>query len=852
MALAQSALSTQTPVSGLNGNTFVIFLPLVNSGNGVISDVQVTAATVNGAFLVNPSLPFKLPAALRSNDFSVLDLQFTGSNLVTGSQHLVTVRGTYQSGGQVFGFTVNRFVTVTVPSGSELTEIQQSVDIDAVIAKANTLPGLDVVADNQALLAMIQSIPDFVQSGIDGPSSSVWAAFADGTPFVLANDRRSTSSSASSSSASPGRTVAQPQIGLVGPANRRRDSVNAGSASAPPTGIPATSQVRLLWADGYPQTGNAIAGALDPWLRAGNYSTNQQIQFPSLFENATIDDLKNVDGDGVLYFNSHGGFWGNGTALYPLTFVVATSIDWSPVFDELYKEDIRPDEGPPRLIAMGVKINGQKVRRYGITAAFVTTYWKKFSDKSFVYIDACSSDDPRPSMDEGSGFTPPQTSAQDFKRAVLSKNVSVYAGWTSSNDVNIALATDLLLFDRLLGANQWDNFSLPFSGFESGEFLKERLSDANGTTFYQRPFDWQSVIQSDAQKHSIQWLEGDRGPFTSPLGVDNISLCDSGPGLPRQHCNAVLQFTPNPDMDDVFGLLAPSIQTLYVDELNNQLHIGGIFGSDPRNSPGDPNGAVFVGYGASAPVPIVNWQANAITTELPTAGESSAGDVFVMVGNHKSNVARLTEWIGTFRTTAVGGGDGSLAQNDTYNVAFRADIRQFRLMIHEAPKDPYYPPEVFIAGSSDARYVCTGAASSQGSLYQWNGSGTLPASNPLAPVPGTFAMFFGVLSHMQLEIALGPNPGGVFANCTYAVYNDLGQLEFQSPLPVCYPPPFSVTLDTQSAIEATPGGSAAFDPSSAPFNCDVQSATPFTPQATAQWDRIPAVAGTPPDPSSAR
>ena len=188
-ALAQSALSTQTPVSGLDGSTFVVFLPVLNSGNAMVRDVQLTAVTLSGASLHNPSLPYKLPEALRPNDSDVLDLQFTGSTLGAGSRHLLTVRGTYQSGGQVFGFTLNRFVTVTLPDSSLLTEIQHWVDIDEVKAQGNTLPGMDAAADNQALLAIIQANPDFVRSGIDAPSSSVWAVFADGTSTIFGNDR---------------------------------------------------------------------------------------------------------------------------------------------------------------------------------------------------------------------------------------------------------------------------------------------------------------------------------------------------------------------------------------------------------------------------------------------------------------------------------------------------------------------------------------------------------------------------------------------------------------------------------------------------------------------------------------
>ena len=393
----------------------------MNSGAAARSTVQVTSVTLSGTALVSPALPFLATSTLPAAQFQSLDLQFAAAGLATGSQHLLTVRGTYQLAGQTLGFTMNRFVTVTVPSGSVLTEIQHWVALDAVVAKANTLGGVDVATGNQSLLAFIETIPDFVQSGIDAPSSSVWAMFADGTPVIFGNDRKLPSNPVNSKSTA--QTVAPIQAAAADRAGRK----DSAGPALPPTEIPASSQVRNLWADGYQLTGDAIVNALVPWLKAENYTPNVQIGLPSDYDpSASVDALKSVGGDGVLYFATHGGFWGNGTLPFPLTFAVATSTPADPIRSTMYANDLQAT--PRNLVVYVPNIGGVFVPRYGITAAFVKTYWKNFSDNSFVYISACSSDDPRPSTN---GIVPPSgeavaQSAPGFQARRCSQNTSRY------------------------------------------------------------------------------------------------------------------------------------------------------------------------------------------------------------------------------------------------------------------------------------------------------------------------------------------------------------------------------------------------------------------------------------------
>ena len=214
-----------------------------------------------------------------------------------------------------------------------------------------------------------------------------------------------------------------------------------------------------------------------------------QISLPSDYDpSASVDALKSVGGDGVLYFATHGAFWGNGTLAFPLTFAVATSTPADPIRNSLYANDLQITPARPRNLVVYVPEigGGVSVPRYGITAAFVKTYWTNFSDNSFVYISACSSDDPRPSTN---GIVPPggkavAQSAQDFKQAVLSKHVSVYAGWSSDVTEEIAVGTDLLCCSiGFLARTNGTVLRYPIAAFAEANFLRRQFQTRTETRF---------------------------------------------------------------------------------------------------------------------------------------------------------------------------------------------------------------------------------------------------------------------------------------------------------------------------------------------------------------------------------
>src|SRR5262249_12562871 len=144
---------------------------------------------------------------------------------------------------------------------------------------------------------------------------------------------------------------------------------------------------------------------------------------------------------------------------------------------------------------------------------------------------------------------------------------------------------------------------------------------------------------------------------------------------------------------DGFRTLAPSTTFVTVDEDANEFLLAGDFGGE--------QGSVFVG---GQEVEVKSWSADKITCNLPQSGAGSAGEVVVRQHFHKSNSVYISEWKGAFTHTVSG--PGSLKQTDTYNVTLRADVRKYRLVIHQPPK--FYGAIVDATQDSTQTYACSG------------------------------------------------------------------------------------------------------------------------------------------------
>jgi hypothetical protein len=548
MAQLEPAFATERPLAGELAKGFFVFLPLFNSGTADADNVQVTSVKLDRARLTTPPLPVPI-GTLSAGDYYELDLQFHKRNLVLGQKYRLIVRGTYEFSNLTFRFTVKRDITVSIPTGFKHRQLRHWVTLDAMQDFANSLPGVDPSADNEAMLTFIQSQPEFVDSGIDASSSSVWATFSNGEQVAFVNDLQvpagSTTDNAPLSPQPP--SVPGEMVGST-----ERVPLNS-ALEAEAVELPASSAVRLLNTLGFGFGASDEVNDLTRMLQPQNYQVNPQD--PSVY------NLKAVGGDGVLVFMSHGGFVGKaGSPTSPLRFGVWTSTKANSYMDTILptSDVFGTTTSPSTLIRYLAKKEWNPLTaswveewHYAITATFVRTYFKAkpFSNNSFVDIEACSGDDPRTGPD----------SAQDFKQAIFDENASVYAGWTATLYDDIRTDSALLVFDRLLGANM---------------FFPEEEPTPSGEVFAQRPFPWTS----------LSGTFGDLLPHN--LGFD-----------PKT--KAVLNFTANPAQNEkdalIFGVLAPSIMNMEVTDgaPPPNFELNGVFGT--------ANGSVTVG--GSNPVP---------------------------------------------------------------------------------------------------------------------------------------------------------------------------------------------------------------------------------------------------------
>ena len=449
------------------------------------------------------------------------------------------------------------------PTPPSLTPEQRLTALDAVKAKFEALKnGANPGAVNQEMLNFILSRPEFAAAGIS-TDSCVWAKYTDGVGLIVVNNREP--DLLSNPSPAPGPEVAQ-----------------SVPASPQPENLPQSPKARLYFALG-PLFSNPLPD-ISNWLTAENYVP--------INEAATVENLRHVGGDGVFFFDGHGGTTetDSGNA-----FVLTTSESPNATRDKQLEADLIPN--PPasglsknRLVysVAIVDVKGGKTLTdefYGITSQFIRDYWGQFSPGSFVFISSCSSGSP---------------GAFGIRDAIKEKGASVYAGWTDTVHGPVIFEATRFVFDRLLGANK---------------------IYAEGDGFKQRPFDYLSVAV-DLPLHG--------------LGRD-------------QQTGANLAFTAFPTNGNSQTLLAPSIWFMEVDSYTNLLTIQGEFGDDP----GANNRAVFVG---GQPCHVLTWANNQILCDLPLSGPGSSGEVIVTVRQQYSNTAYLTEWEGDFIHTVTGKG----------------------------------------------------------------------------------------------------------------------------------------------------------------------------------------------------
>jgi hypothetical protein len=255
-----------------------------------------------------------------------------------------------------------------------------------------------------------------------------------------------------------------------------------------------------------------------------------------------------------------------------------------------------------------------------------------------------------------------------FAVELAAKNAGLVVGWSHVVDTFAIIAAYRFIFDRLLGDNSTNPKESP----------------------PQRPFDYEEVW-ADLKKHGLHLHPNSNGPVTE-------IRYHAGPGS--------------------FGLLAPSIQFVLINESADQAILKGIFGKPP---PGER--AVLIGGLEAA---VVSWEKEEIVCTLPRSGTGSAGDVEVWVRGHKSNVRRITEWNIPMRFAFKDPDHPPLKVSGDVFLRFRADVGDYRSHTHEAPFQPIVG--AVATRDSSASLMGSGSAVIDECTVSWLGEYEFPAS----------------------------------------------------------------------------------------------------------------------------
>jgi hypothetical protein len=404
-----------------------------------------------------------------------------------------------------------------------------------------------------------------------------------------------------------------------------------------------------------------------PLLSANGYTT-------ILSDPGSIGSLKTVSGDGVFYMSSHGGAC-TVPDIDPATGNVRVNPDGTAIgraeFGIWTSSPYNPNDpnefrDDMRLGRVGVGIDTYD-RRTGEERAH---YWI-----TWYFVNAYMNFGQNSlvwfsACHSNSGYS------TSLVAQCLLKGAGLYVGWSDVVGTKACVAAGRFIFDRLLGSNTTNPKENP----------------------PQRPFDYEGTW-ADLRFHGLH---------LHPIG-------GSSPPATTE-----IKYQARAGGTD-FGLLAPSIERVLISETTDQAILKGIFGSPPANER-----AVMIG-GIEAMVD--SWAEDEILCRLPRTGAGSAGDVFVMVRAHKSNVRRITEWNIPMDFEFRDPDRPILKVSGPIFVRFRADVGEYREIPHDPPER--LPVRAAIATrESSADFTGTGTwADDDGEcVYTWEGHETFPAS----------------------------------------------------------------------------------------------------------------------------
>ncbi len=680
--------SIGAPSLQLVSGQLAVSAPIENHGSGTAANVRVTAARLGSvAAVFTPGSPILLgdipPAAS-----APAPLSFPAASLIPGATVLLTLTGTYTTGGnQLLGFTGNRFVTVpTAGGGGGLTPQQRTESMNAANAKFRAVIGPNLGDGNAELLAFLKTRPEFKAAGIS-VDQCVWAQWTDGVLLTFLNNEPPPGAVLPAASLDGGApTAASPRPLAAGaPVPRPVKSAQLAAAGDPPTytSLPQSDNARLIYS--LSDKSSDPTPEIYEWLHSSGY-----VLLPP--QEGTLEQLATIGGEGVLFWMTHGG------ACSGSLYCLFSTTKRTETLDLSYKPDLLDNN----IAECFVQEDSDP--HYCITTNYIQAHWGRFSQNSFVFLNSCGTlrqltTDPN---------SPEVQAALQLIATLFGQGASVVAGWTGFTDFGTSIQSApraaRFVFDRLLGMNA--------------------LSGNLAETPNQRPFPWIQV-QLDMPKHRVGH---------SPLGGD------------------LLFFVNRDQAGDGFGLLAPSIEKITVEESEQDVLVSGFFGTAA-----DPSGRSQELRMGGSTLHVTEWFPGRIRATLP---KDVAGLTNLTLGAHKSNDAMVTAW--DQLTLDYKFFWSTLMEQTLFKVNLRADIRAYREQIHEDPIQP--TPDLAPAPGSTVKFhaegteTCTDAGGTVGT-YE-----VITSDYPLDPVD---------YNHQPITMSLG----GSFQNSSSG---HLGIAESQS------------------------------------------------------------------------
>jgi hypothetical protein len=381
--------------------------------------------------------------------------------------------------------------------GTPVSDDQRFTAFDTVMQRFKVVSGSDIATANNELAKYLRTMSVFDAAGVSG-NGSVWAHFTDDRLLIIANNRP------------PGEPSAKAfEKKITFPQQKT-------------TEVPFNKNARVLRGLG--------TGYFDNTPKIKELVTSRGYVISG--EDATVDGLEHVNGDGIVYFETHGadgdimkmvnGKLDSVGSMFSLLTMTPVTRD----NDIFYMNDLKSKRLTYFIVKNDTDVTGERVEsnHYGITALFVKAYMS-FGENSFVFMNACDSYD------------------SDFWQACVANNAGVYVGWTRAIISRDAIHASRFLFSRLLG-------------------ITDPVIDPEDPP--QRPFELELVKTEMSNRNLIQFP--DPNNFG---GTTNLSFIPSR---------------------STFTLLAPSIDHVDVNESTGQLNLYGHFGTDP----GPTNGIVSI------------------------------------------------------------------------------------------------------------------------------------------------------------------------------------------------------------------------------------------------------------------